>query len=350
MKKFYTLLTLLCLIASGASAKGIKTNYRNALVLAYSQANSVFEDDNIKVEIYDEQLWVSNKTNKTIFIDLSQCFYFHNGSSTPFISTGENDKKAKKDDKKASKSGLSTKDDMYLSIAPTIGNDQKETSIAIMSRYVFGTYSTTESPSSDFTDYHKRLLNLIEELVTESQKADPKEKECLGTVSRHLTEDESISNIGASIAYAFNKNAQEWTNVSLTTWVSDVIFTPYYVELPQDLTKKEKRGFGIKETAPAIVHLRANSPFEFEEDKSPIIVCDWTGNYKKGTFELNSTRISKTKGPSFLQIVGAAFTYGATLISSFRETFYKSNTHFDGLESDWGEMNYAGVITQTKQE
>ena len=136
MKKVLFLLAVFCMVIFSASAKKTLTNYRNSLVLAYSQANSVYEDDNIKLEIYDEQLWVTNKTTKTIFIDLAQCFFFHNGSSSPFVPTGEGDKKAKKENKKASKSGISTKDDMYISIAPTIGSDQKETSIAIISTFL----------------------------------------------------------------------------------------------------------------------------------------------------------------------------------------------------------------------
>lgn len=78
MKKVLLLAITFCLVSISMTAGGIKTDYRNALILAYSQANSVYEDDNIKLEIYDEQLWATNKTKKTIFIDLAQCFSFHN--------------------------------------------------------------------------------------------------------------------------------------------------------------------------------------------------------------------------------------------------------------------------------
>ena len=268
MKRVSILFALVCLVAVSASAK-LKTEYRNALIFAYSQANSVYEDENIKLEIYNEQLWATNKTKKTIFIDLAQCFAFHNGSSAPLFDSGDK----KQGDKKASKKGVSTKDDEYISIAPAIGSEQNETFIVQMSTRIYGKYTTSESPSNDFTYYDKRLLSVVEELVSESIEADPKEKDYKGTAVRHLTEDESINNIGASIAYAFNKKSEEWTNVSLSTWVSDVIFAPFYIEMPQDLKKKDKRGFGIKETSPAVVHVKANSPFEFDEDRSPIIVC-----------------------------------------------------------------------------
>lgn len=346
MKKTSILFAFLCLVAVSVSAK-TKTDYRNALILAYSQANSVYEDDNIKLEIYNEQLWATNKTKKTIFIDLAQCFAFHNGQAKPLLEANNN---KKDDDKKASKKGVSTKDDEYLTIAPTLGVKQNETFICRMSTGLFHKYSTSETTNSDFTEYDKRLLSIVEELVSESQQADPKGKEYKGTSVRHLMEDESINNIGASIAYAFNKKAEEWTNISLSTWVSDVIFAPFYVEMPQDLKKKEKKGFGIKETAPAIIHVRANSPFEFDEDKSPIIVCDWEGNYKKGTFTLSPTWIAKKNGNWLWKIIGGIFTFGATLYTPLSETAYKNIIHFDGADADWGKLNYASDIMKTEQE
>lgn len=349
MKKVIILFAMFCMIAFDASAGKTITEYRNALILAYSQANNVYEDSNVKLEIYDEALWATNKTTNTVFIDLSQCFVFYNGASMPLVSTGQGDKKAKKENKKASKMGISSEDDSYISIAPNMGAKQTETFICNLSTSLYGNYTTTESPSGDFSDYDKRLLEIIEGLITESAKADSKGKEYKGTVVRHLTEDESINNIGVAIAYAFNKKSDDWTNVTFSTWVSDVIFAPYYVEMPKDLSKKDKKGFGVKETAPAIIHVRANSPFEFDEDKSPIIVCDWEGNYKKGTFTLGSTWISKTKGPSVWSIIGAAFTYGATLIGSFKETSYKKTIQFDGADSDWGKMSYVDDIMKTEQ-
>lgn len=73
MKKLSIIFAMIGLFALSAFAGDeIKTNYRNALVMAYSPANNVFEDENIKLEIYGERLWATNKSNKTIFIDLSQ--------------------------------------------------------------------------------------------------------------------------------------------------------------------------------------------------------------------------------------------------------------------------------------
>lgn len=342
MKKLLLFFSFVCLCAAFAQAK-TKTSYRNALIFAYSQANSVFEDDNIKLEIYNEQLWAVNKTKKTIFIDLSQCFMVHNGSSFPMFDKKQNENHA-------SKKGTTTSVDEFITIAPSTGGKQNDTFICNMTTGILGKYSTSETPSGEFSEYDKRLFNIIADMLEESKKADPKRDEYLGTATRHLTEDESINNIGASIAYAFNKRAEDWTCVSLSSWVSDVIFAPFYVEMPDDLTKKDKRGFGVKETKPAVIHVKAKSPFEFDEDRSPIIVCDWEGNFKKGTFTLGSTSISKTGKVGFGRIIGALFTYGATLLIPLSETSYKKIIHFDGTEEDWGKMSYASKIQDTKKE
>lgn len=344
MKRIFLSLSFFCLVACLASAGGVKTSYRNALVFAYSPVNSVYEDDNIKLEIYDERLWAINKTQKTIFIDLSQCFLVHNGSSFPMF-------EKKQDEKKASKTKYSSSVDEYLSIAPSVGGRQNETFICNVSVGIFGKYSTTESPAKDFSDYDKRLLNLIGELLDESKNADPKKKEYIGTASRHLTEDESISNIGASIAYAFNKKAEDWTSVNISTWVSDVIFTPYYVEMPKEISKKEKRGFGVKEADPAKIHVKCNSPFEFVEDKSPVIVCDWESNYKKGEFNLTSTRIEKTKKKGVFGAIMASLVAGpaAAALISFEEIYYASVIRFDGSDADWGKMSLVKDKMETEQ-
>lgn len=323
MKRILFLVLMAVLTTITVSADPVafdRTFYRNAIVLAYSPTNSVYEDDNIKLEIYDEKVWITNKTEKAVFLDLSQCFMIHNGYSSPL-----NGQTSRMDDKKASKTKVSTSINEYLSVAPAVGSKQNATFICDLSNSgLYKTYGTTESKSEDFSEYEKRFLVLVGELTTESQKADAKGKAYIGTVSRHLTEDESIDNIGVSIAYAFNKQAETWNNVTLTTWVSDVIFAPYYVQLPQDLSKAEQRGFGVKETAPAVIHVKATSPFEFDEDKSPIVVCDWEGNFKKGTFTLGTTRVSKKK----------------KRMAHSGEEPYKSVIIFNGSDADWGELQY----------
>ena len=333
MKKFILILSV-CMCTLSATAGNKKTLYRNALVLAYSQANSVYEDDNIKLEIYNEELWATNKTTKTIFIDLAQCFLFHNGSSTPMISRDDK----KQGDNKASRAGYTSSDDEFFTLPPNMGPKQNDACISRnLATRIYGQYSTTESKSIDFTEYDKRFLNLIELILEESLNRSEKGKNLTGSVRIHLTEDESINNIGASIAYSFNKKSEEWTNVSLTTWVSDVIFAPYYLEIPKDLKKKEKKGFGIKETDPVFIHIRADEPFEFDEEKSPIIVCDWSGDYKKGTFLLTPTLVvNYKKEPK--QLAGKKIFKDFIFRSDVE--YYKRRYKFDGPEAEWGKLEY----------
>lgn len=329
-------MVMICFFTASAEKQ---TNYRTALVMAYSPTNNVYEDDNIKLEIYNEKLYATNKTNKTIFIDLSQCFLIHNGSSYPMYS-------APQDDKKASKKNISTSIDEYISIAPAVGTKQNETFVCNMANGLYGEYTTTESPSGNFSEYEERLLSLVNEMVNESLEADPKGKQYLGTAHRHLTEDESINNIGITLAYAFSKKAEEWTPVALSTWVSDVYLAPYYVEMPKELNKKDKRGFGIKKTEAAKIHIRADQPFEFESDRSPVIATDWEGEFKKGKFDIKRIWVKKKEGKGFGKILFSSLatiaTGGATafLFMNDEETFYKREVLFTGMNEDWGKMKY----------
>lgn len=318
----------------------LTTDYRNALIFAYSPVNSVFEDDNIKLQIYDGFLWATNKTTKTIFIDLSQCFLINNGSSYPMYTEPT-------DEKKASRASLNTDIGEFISIAPAAGSKQNETFICNLQQRIAGDYTSTESPSEDFSEYDTRLLNLLAELIGESRLADPKGKNYTGAAARHLTEDESISNIGASIAYAFNKRAEDWTSITISTWVSDLIFAPYYVHIPPEPTKKQKTGFSVKKTVPAEIHVKADSPFEFEDDKSPILVLDWEGDFKKGTFTLKPTFVlKKTDKKEAERLKNAVNT---SILANPDKTYHKSVIRFDGNDGLWGKMSYVSDMLQTGQ-
>lgn len=294
----------------------VTTHYKNGLFLAYDRTNSVFEDENIILEIYSQGLWITNKTKKTLFIDLAQCFLTHNGSSRPIFTKDQ-------DERKASKKGVSTSVDEFITVAPSTGAKQNATFVCSVADGIYGKYSTTETPWGEFTDYDKRFIELIDDLVTESLEADPKGKECVGSVSRHLLEDESVNNIGASIAYAFNKRSEDWTTVALSTWVSDVIFAPIYCTYPEEPKKEKKKGFGVKETKPAVVNVRASSPFDFDQDKSPLILCIWKGNFKKGTFNLGLL---------------------------YHPYPVKQVLEFQGEDADWGTMEYASSVFATPRQ
>ena len=98
-----------------------------------------------------------------------------------------NREEKKQGDKKASKTGLSTKDDAYITLAPSMGTKQNPTKICYMTTRLYGEYSTTESPSEDFTEYDKRFYNAIAKLIEEA-KTKKKDKDYEGTYALHLTE------------------------------------------------------------------------------------------------------------------------------------------------------------------
>lgn len=328
------------LVVPYLSAGNVVTNYRMALVLTYDGTSSTYEDDNIKLEIYDESLWATNKTSQTLYLDLSQCFVYHNEASMPMFNQDGR--------KESSKKGYTDVDE-FLTIAPSAGKKAKPTCVCGLSFGFYGEYSTSETPSGrDFTEYDMRFLTLIGDVVEESGVMNSNGKKNPKTVHRHLTEDESIVNIGISIAYAFNKRSEDWTTVSIASWISDVIFAPYYVEMPHELKGKEKRGFGVKEQDPVLLHVRAEYPFEYDEEKSGLVVADWDGDYKKGTFTLTSTRISKTKGKT-AAILGSLLV-GPAALALITEENYKSKIVFEEEEGYWGEMKYQNSYNPSKMK
>ena len=345
------MLTLFCIGYSSNAANKTKTNYRNAFIFAYSPLNSIVENDSICIEIYDNCLFVTNKTDKTMYIDRSQCFLTNNGASYPMW--------AKRiDEKKASSAGISYENDAYISIAPNNGTENATLICQIGTKLLDGHWDSTSGSMTDFTEYDKRFLNLVSEMINECANAK-NNKLYLGTAHRHLTEDESINNVGASIAYSFNKKTDDWTNIAISTWVCDVIFAPYFISQPKELTGKEKSGFGIKETPRLTIHIKADSPFEFNEDKSPLIVSDWTGDWNKGTFSLKKAAIIERP-----KIIGGLTAYKKlkelneklkTMSPEDAENYVKRGVEkkswiiFDGKNKDWGKMIYAPKIEKTNQ-
>ena len=212
MKKIL-LLAICCLFfgqAFGGKKSKEETKYRNALIFMYSNANSVYEDDNIRLEIYDESLWASNKTTKTMFIAVDQSFLIHNGSARHLW---DNSKK-KQGEKKASEKAMATEENVTITIAPKISENQSPTWICDVSTALYGSYSTSETPTGNFTEYDKRLFSAIETLTTEAKRKEDKKQDVFtGSSAIHFTEDESVVNLGFSIAYSFNKKTDEWNNV-----------------------------------------------------------------------------------------------------------------------------------------
>lgn len=333
MKKLLLLFAFICTIFFAGEAKSPERQYGLAFVMAYSPTASVYEDDNIRCEIYGGNVWASNKTEQPIFLDVDRIFLIHNGATYPVTSSStDGNSKAKV-----------TSTDRFIVLAPQIGSEHKPNRLFQVDTKIYGKYTSTESPSKNFTVEEERLVNLVGEIIDESLAADPKGKQPLATVHRHLTEDESINKVGVSLSYAFSKETDSWTPIQINSWVSDVILCPYYVEMPEKLGDDEKRGFGAKKSDYATKVLKADSPFEFAMDNSPVIVCRWTGNYKKGEFTLNGTYVYR-KGSfgdnyKLMQAILGGDYMTARELSSKLEI--KSNVKFDGADTDWGTIKYS---------
>lgn len=325
MKRILNLLLLVFFSAAVLKSENV-TNFRSAVVLAYSPVNSVVEDENIKVQIYDGRVWVVNKSNKTMYIDYSQCFLNNNGVAYPITGKylGED---------QASQKSYTTSIDEFMSIAPSMGMEQKPTFICrIENDITAGVYNSSEKESSDFSERSIRFIEMLNEMVNESLMKDPKGKQYLGSSHRHLTEDESVSNIGVNIAYSFNKRAEEWTNIAISTWVCDVYFAPYYVEMPVSLNEEKRRGFGVKKTDSAIVYIKADSPYEYDEEKNPIMIYDWSGDFKTGKFSFRNVNIRLEKK------VG----------NQIRFTPLKNKLYFSGKDDNWGKMQAFKLLDFSK--
>ena len=351
MKKIL-LLAICCLFfgqAFGGKKSKEETKYRNALIFMYSNANSVYEDDNIRLEIYDESLWASNKTTKTIFIAVDQSFLIHNGSARPLY---DNSKK-EQGDKKASKKAVATEENLTITIAPKISENQSPTWICDVSTALYGLYSTSETPTGSFTEYDKRLFSAIETLTTEAKRKEDKKQDVFtGSSAIHFTEDESVVNLGFSIAYSFNKKTDEWNNIQLTTWISDLIFAPIYNELPRSMDLDEYKGFGIKQVPYAVTHVKADAPYkEIDKEKSLAIIFDWVGNFDKGSFKLQNAR-AEIPGLKKYQLLGTLMnTMGkSSKTPTIFDMYYKRIIQFDGSDANWGKLKYANKMSSASKE
>lgn len=234
------------------------------LFMAFSGVDNKHEDDNVIAEIYNGHLWLTNKTNRTIYLDLAQCFtYFNERPNCLYVP----EKKRGKD--------VITETQLFT-IAPNTTEP-----IAYLGAQLMGTYSAYEGEHvKDITDEVEKFMGIVDELRNEFEK-----KQC-NSVSRHLTEDESFMKLKAAISYSFNREVEESTPIVVTTWLSDITLSKYYNLLPPPLQRK--RNLAAKKARPILVCIAAHSPFEYENEKSPMFAFEININLTKGQFELTN--------------------------------------------------------------
>ena len=259
MKKIKIMLVLVAaLFAFNAQAQ------RQALLVAYSQTDNVYEDENIKAELVRLSLKITNKTNKPIFIDRSSSFYYVNDDSYCLDE--------KRDD---------TSHTYYQPLAP-----KSETWVSTLKDRIRGKYDAVGGygkggKAKYQSELSLQVMNFMETMRYEM--ANNQKKSC---TSIHLTGDESFMKVKVYIKYDLKKYSSEDDkeredhSFTISTWVSDMILSKYYIQ-DQDRVKRTN-AVNIQGRMTDIMHVFANPPFEYEEDKSPIDI--YVTEFDKGKF------------------------------------------------------------------
>lgn len=315
------------------------TKARVGLFLAFSGVDSKYEDDNVVVEIYNQELWVINKTNRTIYLDLAQCFVYYNDASFCLYEPDE------KDEDHITETQL-------INIAP---KDSK--AIAGLGGYIAGLYSSNNKGLKKKARKKYNVHYLTEDKINFMNIIDEMRMELEGTRTnstvRHLTENESFIRLKAAIAYSFNKESKDGVEdvvpVVISSWVSDIILSKYYTLLPPP--QEKVKSLAAKKINPALVCVPADTPFEYDEEKSPIIGHDITIDLNKGQFVLDNLVVDqelghyageKTVGRSYGKDGSGSYIYkiGKTIYNKLSIEWLGTNIDFSKIKD-----NKKGIAT-----
>lgn len=286
------------------------------LFMAFSGVDSKYEDENAIVEIYNEALWITNKTNRTIYLDLAQCFAYYNDDAQSLYVP---------DDKKKNKDVVT--ETQLRTIAPNSTEP-----LCGLGSYVAGTYSAYDGKDVHVVnDNTAKFMNIVDELRVEL------ESENKNSATKHLTEDESFINLKAAIAYSFDKESKDAIPVVVNTWLSHVTLAKYFTLLPPQLEKK--KSLSARTVKPAMICASANSPFEYEDEKSPIMSYDITINLKKGRFTLSPVVITNEK-TNFFRLIGSVYTMGliSPVTKANKNQFHQKVINWIGTDVDFTKI------------
>ncbi len=261
MKRIKIMFALVAVMfAMGAQAQ------RQALLVGYSQTDNVYEDENIKAELVRLSLKITNKTNKPLFVDRSSSFYYVNDDA---VCLDE-----KRDGTSKSYQPLAPKSDTWVS---TLINP-------IRGKYDAGGGSGRHGGKAKYqTDLQLQVMNYMETMRYEL--ANNQKKSCTNI---HLTGDESFMKVKVYIKYDLEKYSvdsekkREEHSFTISTWVSDMILSKYYIQ-DQDKVKRTN-AVNIQGRMTDIMHVFADTPFEYDEDNSPIDI--YLAQFEKGKFNI----------------------------------------------------------------
>lgn len=271
---------------SGFSIKKMDEKAHVGLFMGFSGVDSKFKNSDVEVEIYNEALWITNLTNKTVYLDLAQCFAYYNDDPQCLYVPD-----------KARKGNTVITETQLINIAPGATKP-----LCGLGTQVGGVYSAYEGKDVRVvTEKTSIFMGIVDELRIQFEEGQ------LNCACKHLTEDESPIRLKAAIAYSFEKDCKDATPVVISTWLSDIVLAKYFTVLPAQ--QEKTKSLAAKKVLPARVCVTADTPFEYEEEKSPIMSYDIEIALKKGRFSLSPvvTREVKT---NFLRILGSIYTAG----------------------------------------
>lgn len=246
------------------SAQAQKQGQKQALLVGYSQTDNVYEDENIKAELVRLSLKITNKTNKPLFVDRSSSFYYVNDDAVCLDEKTED-----------------TSHTYYQPLAPKSDTWVSTLINPIRGKYDAGGGSNGKGKKGNYqSDLQLSVMDYMETMRYELANND--KKSC---TSIHLTGDESFMKVKVYIKYdtkkhSGNEKEAEDHSFTISTWVSDMILSKYYIQ-EQDKIKKTN-AVNAQGRLTDIMHVFADRPFEYDEDKSPIDIYETTFN--KGSF------------------------------------------------------------------
>ena len=222
------MLLLLCILAMctnmfAGDVNGFKVDKMDekahiGLFMAFSGVDSKYEDDNVVVEIYNEALWIKNKTNRTLYLDLAQCFAYYNDDPQSLYVQDEKKK---------------GKDIVTETQLRTIAPNSLEPLCGLGS-YVAGTYSAYEGKDVRVVnEYTAMFMNIVDELRVDLEEGNK------NSSTKHLTENESFIKLKAAIAYSFDKESKDAVPVVVSSWLSDITLAKYFTLLPPQQEKQK---------------------------------------------------------------------------------------------------------------
>lgn len=245
MKRIISVLVFIVALSCNAqNQRGIG----NAFTIAF--AKNVESNDIIKVEFIGRNLFVTNLTDATIYIDKRSTQITENTFAY----------------------NLST-DDTTIEAPIAIGPQTRMNIKEVLSYFGQRNFDVRKGSAylkgdktqiRPFDKFDKKLLNTVDKLYREMGK-----KQEITSSYTHMTEDESFLHFSAYIVYSDSQDMSNKSSISLSSWASDAVLSKGYL-----LTQKKEKTKGIavdedKEFGHRIL-LFADKPFETDEETSPV--------------------------------------------------------------------------------